>query len=125
MSMAVSGMGGAGGFGGVSGASMRMPPQQQFSNLFSMVDSSGTGSITKSQLSGFMDSAKTPAVFRNAGVDAVWSQLDPSNSGSVSKDQFVSTMTNLLPLLRNTEASASTANSASSSLSSTLGARYA
>lgn len=96
----VNGTGGVGGYSAMSGASWRMPPQQKMSNLFDNIDTDKSGSITKSELAGAFKTQNPPKVFQNAGVDSVWSTLDPNNTGSVSKADFVSGMKSLMVSLR-------------------------
>lgn len=95
-----------------TGASMRMPPAQKMNNLFSMIDTSGTGSITKAQFTQAFNSLNPPAAFKAAGANAVFSALDPNNTGSVSKQDFVNGMTHLMSQLRQQHAAAGAASSA-------------
>jgi Ca2+-binding EF-hand superfamily protein len=97
--MSVSGVGGVSPMI-MSGASMRMPPQQKMANLFNMIDASGTGSINKSQLAAAFQNLNPPLPFKNAGVDQIFSALDPNNTGSVSQADFVSGMVSLMSSLR-------------------------
>lgn len=83
-----------------SGASPPMPPQQKMTNLYNRIDTAGTGSITKSELDVAFKTLRPPAVFKNAGVDAIFSQLDPTGSGSVTKDDFINGMKALMVSLR-------------------------
>jgi Ca2+-binding EF-hand superfamily protein len=96
----VYGAGSVGGYSAMSGASSRMPPQQKMSNLFDKIDTDNSGSITKSELGGAFKSQNPPKVFQNAGVDSVWSALDPNNTGSVNKADFVAGMKSLMVSLR-------------------------
>jgi len=75
-----------------SGASPEWSPNQKMGNLFDQIDSSNTGSITKDQLAQAFNTQNPPAAFQSAGVDALYSKLDPSGAGSVSKQDFVSGM---------------------------------
>ena len=84
----------------MSGASMGAPPQQKMTNLFNQIDTAGTGSISKSQFQIAFDTMKPPAVFRNAGFDAIYGKLDRTGSGSVSKADFVTGMKGLMASLR-------------------------
>ena len=84
----------------MSGASPAAPPQQKMTSLYNRIDTSGAGSITKSQLEVAFQTLKPPAVFQRAGVDAVYSQLDPTGRGSVSKDDFIQGMKGLMVSLR-------------------------
>lgn len=92
----------------MSGASRSISPQQKMTNLYQGIDTSGTGSITKDQLSEAFQTMNPPAVFQKAGVDAVFSQLDPNGTGTVSQSDFVSGMKSLMVSLR---ASANSLNS--------------
>jgi hypothetical protein len=65
---------------------------QKMSDLFSQIDSTGSGSITKSQFEQAFQSTSAPSAFKSAGADAVWAKLDPSGSGSVTKQQFTDGM---------------------------------
>ncbi|CAO3358304.1 hypothetical protein [Azospirillum melinis] len=80
----------------MSGASMRMPPQQKMENLYSKIDTSGTGSITKDQFDQAFQTMNPPAAFKSMGTDAAFAGLDPNGTGSVSKADFVSGMKSLM-----------------------------
>jgi len=84
----------------VSGASMRMPPMQKMTNLFNAIDTKGTGSISQGQFNQAFATLNPPAVFKAQGAQAIWSRLDSNNSGSVSKQDFVNTMKQLMVSLR-------------------------
>ena len=84
----------------MSGASMRMPPQQKMTNLYNKIDTSGEGVITQAQFNQAFQTQKPPAVFQAQGAAAIWQQLDPNNTGSVSKQDFVNTMKQLMASLR-------------------------
>jgi len=53
-------------------------------NLFNEVDTKGTGSITK----GTLEQAVSAAGGTTQGADALFAQLDPNNTGSVTEQQF-------------------------------------
>ncbi len=53
-------------------------------DLFAQIDTSGSGSITKTDL----EQAVTAAGGTSAAADALYVQLDPNNTGSVSEQQF-------------------------------------
>jgi Ca2+-binding EF-hand superfamily protein len=59
--------------------------------LFNQIDSSGGGSITKSEL----ESAVTAAGGTTASADALYAKLDPNGTGSVSESQFANTVQSL------------------------------
>jgi hypothetical protein len=98
--MDVTGVGAAGGMHAVSGASTSGPPQQKMSDLFDSIDTSGSGSITHSQFDQAFQSKNPPAVFQQQGADAIFAALDPNGTGSVSKQDFVSGMKQLMVSLR-------------------------
>jgi hypothetical protein len=98
--MDVSGIAPASGLHAVSGASYGAPPQQKMSNLFDSIDTAGSGSITQAQFEQAFQTQNPPAVFQQQGADAIYSALDPSGSGTVSKQDFVSTMSQLMVSLR-------------------------
>lgn len=112
--MDVTGLSGAASTHAMSGASRGAPPQQKMSNLFDSIDVAGSGSIDKAQFEQAFQSKNPPAVFQKQGVDAIFAALDPNNTGSVSKADFVSGMTGLMTALRAPAASTpSTAGAAS------------
>jgi hypothetical protein len=83
-----------------SGASPRLPASQKMSNLFDQIDSSGSGSITQAQFDQAFQTLNPPKDFKAAGADAIWAQLDPNNTGSVSKQDFISGMTAMMQQIR-------------------------
>lgn len=83
-----------------TGASPRQPPQQKMTNLFSQIDTAGSGSISKAQFSHAFQTMNPPGVFKAQGANAIWSQLDPNNTGSVSQSNFVNVMKGLMASLR-------------------------
>lgn len=100
MTMDISGVAGAAAMHAMSGASSSGPPQQKMSNLFDSIDTGGTGSISKAQFEQAFQTRNPPKVFQNQGADAIFAQLDPNGAGTVSKQDFVSTMTKLMSSLR-------------------------
>jgi len=96
-------MGGAGAawaMQGMTGASAPMPPSQKMSNLFSAIDTSGSGSISKAQFQQAFSQMNPPASFKSLGAEAIFAKLDPSGTGSVSKQDFINGMTNMMSELR-------------------------
>lgn len=93
----------------MSGASMRMPPQQKMSNLFSKIDTANAGAINQSQFAQAFQTLNPPRVFKAQGADSIWKQLDPNGTGNVSKQNFVTTMKQLMVSLRADPASTATA----------------
>jgi Ca2+-binding EF-hand superfamily protein len=63
-------------------------PTQIAQNIFSSADTNGDGSITQTEL----EQAVTAAGGTTAGADALYAQLDPNATGSVSEQQFVSAL---------------------------------
>lgn len=117
--MDVLGIASASGLHAVSGASYGAPPQQKMSNLFDSIDATGSGSITQAQFEQAFQTQNPPAVFQQQGADAIFAALDPSGTGSVSKQDFVSTMSKLMVSLR-AEGPAQSASQPSSSLTASL-----
>jgi hypothetical protein len=98
--MDITGVSAASGLHAVSGASSSGPPQQKMSNLFDSIDSAGSGSITQAQFDQAFQTKNPPAVFQQQGADAIFAALDPSGTGSVSRQDFVSGMSKLMASLR-------------------------
>ena len=98
----------------VSGASMRMPPAQKMGNLFQKIDTSGSGSISKPQLSQAIKTLNPPPSIKSMGADALFSKLDPKGTGSVSKQDFVNVMKTMATPGRTTPAAQSLATSTNS-----------
>ena len=96
----ISGVGGSFAPQAMSGASMRSPPAQKMANLFSKIDTSNTGSISKAQFLNAFQSMKPAPGFKAMGADAVWSSLSTQSNGTVSKQSFVQGMTNLMSQFR-------------------------
>lgn len=114
--MNISGIATTSGLNVVSGASSSGPPQQKMSNLFNSIDTTGSGTITQAQFEQAFQTKNPPAVFQKQGADAIWSALDLSGSGTVSKQNFVSTMSQLMVSLR----AEGTTQGGSASLSASL-----
>jgi Ca2+-binding EF-hand superfamily protein len=100
MSMNVSGIGGSFSPHAMTGASARMPPAQKMGALFSQIDTSGTGSITQSQFTQTFNAMKPTAGFRAMGPSADFQALSPSSAGTVSRQNFVQGMTQLMAQFR-------------------------
>jgi Ca2+-binding EF-hand superfamily protein len=103
-------------------------PDQLAQSLFSQIDTSGTGSITKTEL----EDAVTKAGGTAQGADALYAQLDPNNTGSVNEQQFAqylqppsptgnTAQDALLALIEDPAQNASTTTSTSSTDTSTSG----
>lgn len=107
MSMPISGMSGAGMPQAMSGASRRAPPAQKMDNVFSKIDTSGSGTITQSQFEQSFQNLKMPQSFRTMGADAIFAKLDPNGTGSVSKQDFVKGMQTLMAHARQSESQTS------------------
>ena len=121
MNMAISGMGNA--VQAMTGASVRMPPAQKMSNLFSQIDTSNSGSITKSQFQQAFNALNPPSGFKAMGADAVFSKLEANNSGTVSKQEFVSGMTQMMAQVRQQQHAAPvTAPTATDTINASLSA---
>ena len=84
----------------MSGASSYAPASQKMSNLFDQIDASGSGTISQSQFNQAFQTLNPPRDFQAQGAPAVWAQLDPTNSGSVNKQDFISAMTGMMKQMR-------------------------
>lgn len=80
----------------VSGASMRTPSTQKMANLFSQIDTSGSGSISKAQFSQAFQKVNQPPAIKAMGADAIFNKLDPNGTGSVSKQDFINGMKSIV-----------------------------
>lgn len=96
----ISGAGNTGAVDAMSGASAGMPPQQKMSSLFDNIAGSGAGSITQQQFDQAFQTFNPPAVFQQQGPGAIFAALDPNGTGTVSKQDFVSGMSQLMASLR-------------------------
>jgi hypothetical protein len=96
----ISGAGTAGTVDAMSGASTGAPPQQKMSSLFDQIAGSGSNSITQLQFDQAFQDFNPPAVFQQQGSSAIFAALDPNGTGSVSKQDFVSGMSQLMVSLR-------------------------
>lgn len=79
----------------MSGASARMPMAQKMSNVFSDYTTPGSGVLTRSQFATAFGNLNPTAGFKAAGPDAVFSALDPGNTGAVSRQDFINGMKTL------------------------------
>jgi len=98
MSAVISGLGMAP--QAMTGASMHMPPAQKMFDLFSQIDASGSGSITKAQFELAFNTLNPPAGFKSMGADAVFAKLDPNGTGAVSKQDFKNGMLQMMSQIR-------------------------
>lgn len=73
----------------MTGASARQPLSQQYSSIFSQLTTPGSGVVTRDQFTQAFSSLKAPASFQSMGANAVFSALDPNNTGTVSRQAFI------------------------------------
>jgi hypothetical protein len=71
-------------------------PNLLMQNLFNEIDTSGSGSINKSEL----EQAVTTAGGTAAAADALYAKLDPTNTGSVTEQHSVRTCLSCLSAIR-------------------------
>jgi Ca2+-binding EF-hand superfamily protein len=114
MSLSISGIGGMNTPQIVSGASAAPSPTSKMASLFQQIDTSNSGTISLGQFQQAFATSNPPANFQSLGPNAIFNQLDPNGTGSVSKSNFVSGMTALMKSL----ASAGSNNTASTTPSS-------
>jgi Ca2+-binding EF-hand superfamily protein len=93
----------------MTGASAVAPTREKMTRLFSQIDSAQSGSITQGQFNSAFQSMSPPASFKALGSGAVFSALDPDGTGSVSKSDFINTMSALSNQLRSAPADAAPA----------------
>lgn len=74
------------------GSKPPVSPQQKMANLFQQIDTTNSGRITRAQFEQAFNKGVLPPAVKAAGVDAAFSKLDPSGSGSVSKQDFIKGM---------------------------------
>jgi hypothetical protein len=96
-----------GGLGGPMSSYM----QQWRQDLFDKIDTSGSGSITQSEL----DQAVTSAGGTTAAANALYSDLDPGDTGSVSEQQFTQNLPSFSPGMGSQLIAAQAQNSGGSS----------
>jgi hypothetical protein len=70
------------------------------SNLFDQIVTNGSGSMTEAQFMQAFQSMNPPQNSNAQGAAAVWAQLDPNNTGQVSKQDFINGMTALMKQMR-------------------------
>ena len=80
----------------VSGASKRGSKSHGLSGLFQSMDTTGSGSISKSQLQSALQNLRLPSSVKSLGADAIFNKLDPNKTGSVSKQDFISGLRKIL-----------------------------
>mgnify|MGYP001580388293 CR=1 FL=1 len=96
MSSGISGVGGGTPPQVTSGASSMSAQSNKLAQLFKQMDTGNSGSIGKSEFEAVFSKAKLPQKLKEAGADAVYSKPDPNNTGSVSKQDFMNTMRNIV-----------------------------
>ena len=79
-----------------SGVSKPVSPQQKIANLFQQIDTAGTGRITKVQFEQAFSKLNPPEAVKAMGANAAFSKLDPTGSGSVSKQDFIKGMESIV-----------------------------
>jgi Ca2+-binding EF-hand superfamily protein len=96
---AISGVQGSYAPQAMSGASSTASPSQKMSDVFASVTTRGSGVITQDQFNTAFNSGNTPPAFQQLGANAVFAQLDPNGTGSVSRQDFIQGMTQLMAQL--------------------------
>jgi hypothetical protein len=76
---------------------IRKPPEQKLAELFQLMDTNGTGTITRAQFKEAFEKSDLPPEIKAMGADAVFDKLDPNGTGSVSKQDFINGMKSLMP----------------------------
>ena len=73
------------------------------------MDKSGSGSITEAQLADAMKTAKIPKALQGMSTEQIFSQLSTNSSGSISKQDFIDGIKNLVKQARHAHAHANEA----------------
>ena len=79
-----------------TGASKPPTTEQKLTSLFQQIDTDGKGSITKAQFQQAFNKLNPPDAVKAMGAEAAFSKLDPTGSGSVSKQAFVKGMETIM-----------------------------
>jgi hypothetical protein len=69
---------------------------QRLGNLFQLIDTSGTGRITKAQFEQSFSSLSLPISVKEMGKETVFGKLDPNGTGVVTKQEFIKGMEPLM-----------------------------
>lgn len=96
MTFSISGVGGSVAPHTMSGASAKASPSQKMANVFAQVTTPGSGVITQSQFNTAFNTMSPSAGFQQLGASATFAALDPGNTGSVSRQNFIQGMTKLM-----------------------------
>lgn len=96
MSGGISGISGGNAPQVTSGASRMGGNSNKFVQIFQQMDTSNSGSISNAQFETAFNKTNLPAKLQAMGADAIYSKLDPNNTGSVSKQDFISGMRNIV-----------------------------
>lgn len=116
MAGSVSGLGGGAMPKIVSGASKRASSSQGLSQMFQTMDTSGAGSISKSNLQSALQNLSLPSSVKSLGADTLFNKLDTNKTGSVSRQDFVSGLRKIMSGLQ-VQGASSTQNGSSASSS--------
>jgi len=73
----------------ISGAGKKMGANNIIAQMFQSMDSSGAGSISKSQFQSAFDSLNLPSKVKSLGADAIFNRLDPTGTGNVGRQDFI------------------------------------
>ena len=77
-------------------ASSQNTPAKNVADLFDVIATKGSSTVTKPQFIAAMAKLVPKKDFNQAQAEALFSKADPSGSGSVTKGDFVATMTTAL-----------------------------
>jgi hypothetical protein len=69
---------------------------QRLGNLFQLIDTAGTGRITKAQFDQSFSNLSLPISVKEMGKEAVFGKLDPNGKGVVTKQEFIKGMEPLM-----------------------------
>ncbi len=96
----VSGIGGSFNPQAMTGASARQPLSQKYNSIFSQLTTPGSGVVTLDQFTQAFPTLNAPPMFQSMGANAIFSSLDPNNTGAVSRQAFIQGLSQLSSAVR-------------------------
>ncbi len=85
---------------GASGARRGKSLDKALTQAFQSIDTGNTGTISKGQFESAFQSMKMPQALKSMGADALFAKMDPNGTGTVSKQDFVKGMKDLVSKTR-------------------------
>ncbi len=69
---------------------------QRLGNIFQLIDTAGTGRISKAQFDQSFSNLSLPISVKEMGKDTVFGKLDPNGKGEITKQEFIQGMEPLM-----------------------------